>query len=384
LTGAAPAHPRLVLIDTVDQLPGLLPLHAWSALSATDLVLVGDDDHPMVEHLAGAELRYEVVPEPDEPAALSRRDLLGGVDPLQRARVTWIVDRVREAGAVAYLYGAPDTEAFTRALGMEAARSQVEVEVVYFGVAPAGVGLLELVDVEQRLRGPDGCPWDREQDHATLARYAVEEVYELLEAIAAGDDEDIAEELGDVLLQVVFHAQIAADDGRFDIDTVARGIVTKLVRRHPHVFADATADDAASVMANWEQLKAAEKPDRAGVFDGIVEGQPAIPLAVALQQRAAKRGFVWPDVDGALAKVREELAELERADGVHQAHELGDLLLAVIAVARQLSIDPELALRAGASRFRVRFERALALAADAPEDISPAEWRRLWDAARVD
>jgi len=384
LTGAAPAHPRLVLIDTVDQLPGLLPLHAWSALSSTDLVLLGAADHPMADHLANADLRHEAVPEPHEPAALSRRDLLGGVDPLQRARVSWIVDRVRATGAVAYLYGAGDTEAFTRALGMEAARSQVEVEVVYFGVAPTGVALLELVQVERRLRGPDGCPWDREQDHATLARYAVEEVYELLEAIAAGDDADIAEELGDVLLQVVFHAQIAADDGRFDIDAVARGIVAKLVRRHPHVFADATAHDAASVMARWEELKAAEKPDRAGVFDGIVDGQPAIPLAAALQQRAASRGFAWPDADGALAAVREALAELERADGVHQAHELGDLLMAVVAVARQLDIDPELALRAGASRFRARFERAVELAAGAPDDISPAEWLRLWDAARPD
>jgi tetrapyrrole methylase family protein/MazG family protein len=325
-----------------------------------------------------------VVPEPDAPAALSRRDLLGGVDPLQRARVTWIVDRVRQAGAVAYLYGVADTEAFTRALGMEAARSQVEVEVVYFGVAPIGVGLLELVAVEQRLRGPGGCPWDREQDHATLARYAVEEVYELLDAIAGGDDDHIAEELGDVLLQVVFHAQIAADDGRFDIDSVARGIVDKLVRRHPHVFADVTVDDAASVMANWEHLKAAEKPDRAGVFDGIVEGQPAIPLAVAVQRRAEKHGFVWPGSEDALAKVHEELSELEQADDVHQAHELGDLLLAVIAVARQLDIDPELALRGSASRFRVRFARALELAAGAPEDISPAEWLRLWNEARAE
>lgn len=384
MTGAAPAQPRLVLIDTVDQLPGLLPLHAWSALSGTDLVLVGDAGHPMVDHLVNADLRYEVVPEPDAPAALSRRDLLGGVDPLQRARVTWIVDRVRATGAVAYLYGAADTEAFTRALGMEAARSQVEVEVVYFGVAPTGVGLLELVAVEQRLRGPDGCPWDREQDHTTLARYAVEEVYELLDAISGGDDEHIAEELGDLLLQVVFHAQIAADDGRFDIDAVARGIVDKLVRRHPHVFADATADDAASVMARWEQLKAAEKPDRAGAFDGIVEGQPAIPLAAALQRRAARYGFVWPDRGDVFAKAREELAELEQADDAHQAHELGDLLMAVIAVARQLDIDPELALRAGADRFRVRFARALELAAGPPEELSSAEWLRLWNEARVD
>jgi XTP/dITP diphosphohydrolase len=380
---ATPAvHPRLVLIDTVDQLPGLLPLHAWAALSTTDLVLVGDAGHPMVAHLAAADLRHEVVPEPDEPAALSRRDLLGGVDPMQRARVSWIVDRVRATGAVAYVYGAADSEAFTRALGMEAARSQVEVEVVYFGLAPTGVGLLELVELEQRLRGPDGCPWDREQDHASLARFAVEEVFELQDAIVSGDDDAIAEELGDVLLQVVFHAQIAADDGRFDIDAVAKGIVDKLVRRHPHVFGDVTVDDAATVMANWEQLKAAEKPDRDGVFDGIVAGQPAMPLAMALQQRAAKLGFRWQDAAGAFAKVREELAELEQATDVHRAHELGDLLLAMVALARQLDIDPELALRASAGRFRIRFERALGQADGAPEDLTPAEWLALWNEAR--
>jgi XTP/dITP diphosphohydrolase len=381
LTGEVAAPVRLVLIDTVDQLPGLLPLHAWSALSSTDLILLGDAGHPMVAHLVNADLRHEVVPDPDEPAALSRRDLLGGVDPVQRARVSWIIDRVREAGATAYVYGPDDSEAFTRALGFEAARSQIEVEVVYFGVAPRGVTLLELVEVEQRLRGPDGCPWDREQDHTSLAPYAVEEVYELLDAIAGGSSDAIAEELGDVLLQVVFHAQIADDDGRFDIDEVARGIVDKLVRRHPHVFGDARADDAAAVMANWEQLKAAEKPERDGAFDGIVEGQASLPLAVAVQRRAGRYGFVWPDVDGAVAQVREGLDDVVAAPDGRQAHALGDLLLAVIALARHLDVDPDLALRAGVARFRTRFERALQLAGDEPEELSPATWLRLWDRA---
>lgn len=375
---------RLVLIDTVDQLPGLLPLHAWSALSSTDLVLVGDASHPMVDHLAAADLRHEIVPEPDEPAALSRRDLLGGVDPLQRARVSWIVDRARAAEAVAYIYGRDDTEAFTRALGLEAARSQVEVEIVYFSVAPKGVELLELVAVEQRLRGPDGCPWDREQHHASLAHHAVEEVYELLDAIATGDDGDISEELGDVLLQVVFHAQIADDEGRFDIDTVARGIVDKLVRRHPHVFGEAQVDDARAVMRNWQELKAREKPDRNGPFDGIVEGQPALELAAAVQDRAATLGFRWEDVDAALAKVREELDELEAAADDQRAHELGDVLTAVITLARELDVDPDLALRAATARFRERFARVLATVDGSPDDLSRDEWLALWSAARDD
>lgn len=379
---------RLVLIDTVDQLPGLLPLHAWTALSGTDLILLGDAGHPLADHLTHADLRYEVVPEPDEPAALSRRDLLGGVDPLQRAKVTWIVDRTRASGAVAYIYGAGDSEAFTRALGLEAARSQVEVEIVYFGLAPKGVGLLELVEVEQRLRGPDGCPWDREQDHTSLARHAVEEVHELLDAIATGDDDDLREELGDVLLQVVFHAQIAEDDGRFDIDVVARGIVDKLVRRHPHVFADAAAEDADTVMANWERLKAQEKPDREGVFDGIVEAQPAVALTAALHRRAARLGFAWHDVAGAAAKVREELAEVEaagdEASDVRLADEVGDLLAAVVALSTRLDVDPELALRASAARFRARFERMLELAGTGPDQLTSAQWLELWDAAQPD
>lgn len=373
---------RLVLIDTVDQLPGLLPLHAWTALSTTDLILIANEAHPLAPHFDVADLRYEVVPEPDEPAALSRRDLLGGVDPMQRAKVSWIVDRARNAGAVAYVYGAADSEAFTRALGFEAARSNVEVEIVYFGFAPKGVELLRLVNVEERLRGADGCPWDREQDHHSLAPFAVEEVYELCEAIATGAADDIREELGDVLLQVVFHAQIAEDDGTFDIDAVARGIVDKLVRRHPHVFGDASADDAASVMANWEQLKAAEKPERTGPFDGVASGQAAIPLAGAVQRKAAKLGFDHPDAASALAKVREETDEVARASSAQAAHEVGDLLAAVITLARHLDVDPELALRASTARFRERFERALASADRDPQELSSDDWLALWKAAR--
>jgi len=362
---------RLVLIDTVDQLPGLLPLHAWTALSTTDLVVLGDAAHPLTVHLDNAELRYEIVPEPSEPAALSRRDLLGGVDPLQRARVSWIVDRTLEVDALAYVYGPADIEAFTRALGLEAARNEIEVEVVYFGVAPKGVELLELVAVEQRLRGPDGCPWDREQDHASLARYAVEEVYELTDAISAGSADDIREELGDVLLQVVFHAQIADDNGTFDIDAVARGIVDKLVRRHPHVFSDVRADDAATVMRNWDELKAAEKPDRRSPFDGIVAGQPALPLAGATQRRAAKHGVDHSDLDDALTQVRAALDRVARADVVQRAHTVGDLLAAVVALARHLDVDAELALRASVQRFRAEVEQALAQTATPDPEHPP-------------
>jgi XTP/dITP diphosphohydrolase len=374
---------RLVLIDTSDELPGLLPLHAWSALMSTELVLVGSQDHPFLGHLDAAALRHEVVPEEASARPLTRTDLLGGLSPEQKGRAEWIVDRVRAETEIAYLFGPGDSEAFTRTLGMEAARAGVEVEVVYFGVAPVGTALLELVSVEQRLRGPDGCPWDREQGHRSLAKYAVEEVYELLEAITSGDPDAICEELGDVLLQVVFHAQIAADAGDFTIDDVAKAISSKLIRRHPHVFADVIAEDADTVMANWEELKAAEKPERTGVFDGVAVAQPAVPYAEKLLSRAARTGFDWQHDADAAEQVRAELEELLAAADDEQRHaELGDLLLAVIGLGRRHGLDPELALRDASVRFRHRFE-AVAELADGPlEDLTAREWLGLWERAK--
>jgi XTP/dITP diphosphohydrolase len=348
---------RLVLIDTADALPGLLPLHAWSALMSTELVLVRTADHPFLGGLQVADLRTEVVPDDVEAAGLTRSDLLGGLTPQHKGQAEWITDRTAQVGEVAYLYGSADSDAFTRTLGMEAARAGLEVEVVYFGLAPRGAALLDLVDVEGRLRAPDGCPWDLEQDHASLARYAVEEVYELLEAIASGDPDAIREELGDVLLQVVFHAQIAEDAGGFDIDDVARGISEKLVRRHPHVFGDAQAATAADVQASWDDLKAAEKPDRTGPFDGVVAAQPALGYAEKVLSRAAKHGSPWPAGEEAEDRVAEELGGLAAATGDEErAAALGDLLLAVTALAREHGIDTDLALRGAAQRLRAAVE----------------------------
>jgi len=354
--GAAAAA-RLVLVDTSDALPGLLPLHAWSALMSSDLVLIGDGEHPFRSHLDLAELRVEVVARDGTDAALSRSDLLSGLSPGDKRRAGAVVDRVREVGEVVYLFGPSDADAFTRVLGMEAARAGIEVEVVYFGVAPKGTTLLELVAVQQRLRAAGGCPWDADQTHASLARYAVEEVYELLEAIASGEPRALREELGDVLLQVVFHAEIAEGEGAFSIDDVARGLVDKLVRRHPHVFGDASAADAASVVANWEVLKAAEKPERTGPFDGVPSAQPSLQYAEQLQSRAAKRGLDEPAGAGPDERVRLATdAFLAAGDDAGRERELGELLFGVIGLARSHHLDPELALRDAARRFRARFE----------------------------
>lgn len=378
-----PPVARLLLVDTADQLPGLLPLHAWSAVMSSDLIVLGAPDHPFRPHLENAELRVEILSAEDEGAALTRTDLLTGLSPRAKRRAETVVDRVREAGQVAYVFGPSDEEPFTRVLGMEAARAGVEVEVVYFGLRPKGSRLLELVAVQERLRGPGGCPWDAEQTHASLARYAVEEVYELLEALDAGDPEALKEELGDVLLQVVFQSQIAEDEGAFTVDDVAGAIVDKLVRRHPHVFGDVTADNAASVMANWEQLKAAEKPERTGVFDGVPTAQPALQYVEKLQSRAARIGFDWEADAEAAARVQSELEEfLAAGDDGLRAREIGDLLMSVVGLARRHRIDPELALRGAARRFRERFERVATTAGRPLEALTRRAWLDLWDAAK--
>lgn len=374
---------RLVLIDTSDALPGLLPLHAWTALMSSELVVVANADHPFVPHLDAAGLRWQTVSGGAGAASLAGVNLLGA-SPDQTARADWVVSRAQEVGDLAYLFGPADHETATRTLGMQAANAGVEVEVVYFGVTPKGTRLLELVAVEERLRGPDGCPWDREQTHASLMRYGVEEVHELAEAVAAGDHEAIREELGDVLLQVVFHAQIAEDEGRYDIDAVAGDIADKLVRRHPHVFGDESAGDASSVMSRWDELKAAEKAERTGPFDGVAGGQPAIPLAEKLQQRAAKLGFDWPDAGAdALAQARRQLDGLAAAEPGSQgfADALGDALAVLVAVARRHGIDAEQALRRSAQRFQRRFEQAVEAAGASPEEVNREEWRRLWTAS---
>jgi XTP/dITP diphosphohydrolase len=354
---AAPAPPaRLLLVDTVDQLPGLLPWHAVQALRTCDLVVLGRGDHPLAGPLDLADERYEVVPPEVGEQALDRAELLAGLSLHDKARATWVLDRARAAGAVAYVFGPGDTDAFTRTLGMEAAREGVEVEVVYFGLAPKGLRLLDLVRVQERLLGPGGCPWDAEQTHASLAKYAIEEAHELAEAIAADDPAAIAEELGDVLLQVTFHAELAEG---FDIDAVAGGIVDKLVRRHPHVFADGTAATAADVEARWEEIKADEKPDRDadGPFAGIPTGLPAMALAAKVASRAERHGVPAPDEAAAAERVAELVGDvLDAADPDARADAVGDLLLAAVALARAAGVDAEEALRRSVVRLRRRVE----------------------------
>ena len=249
----------------------------------------------------------------------------------------------------------------------------------------AGERLLDLVRVMARLRGPGGCPWDREQTHASLARHLLEETHEVLDAIDADDGERLREELGDVLLQVVFHAQMAADDGDWDVDDVARGIVEKLIRRHPHVFGEVEVAGADEVLVNWERIKAQEKGEKP-LEDDIPATLPALARASKVQRRAAGWGFEWRSTGSALEALREEVGELEaHTDADNAEEEIGDVLFATVAVARKLGVDPESALRRTIRGFADRYERfrkTLDARGVALDDLSEDEIRALFREAR--
>jgi tetrapyrrole methylase family protein/MazG family protein len=246
-------------------------------------------------------------------------------------------------------------------------------------------GFGELVKLVSLLRGPEGCPWDREQTHATLKRNLVEECYEALEAI---DDEapgKLSEELGDVLVQVVFHAQIAKESGSFDVADVVEKIRDKLVRRHPHVFGDATASDAREVEQQWEKLKEAEGTRRSRV-EGIPKDLPALAAAQLTQDRVSRDGFEWGDISGVLDKVAEEVEELKQANtDAERASEFGDLLLALVNLGRWMGIHAEDALRQANTRFTERYqlmEEAARQQDTRLRDLTLEEKEALWQQAK--
>ena len=246
-----------------------------------------------------------------------------------------------------------------------------------------------------RLRDPErGCPWDIEQTFATVAPYTVEEAYEVADAVQRGDMADLREELGDLLLQVVFHSRMAEELGVFDFDDVATAIVDKMERRHPHVFGDASVRDSAAQTEAWEAQKAQERAakgvERAGVLADVPAGLPALTRAVKLTKRAARVGFDWPETSTVIAKLREETDELEAelpdADPTLMREELGDLLFVCANLARKLDVDPEDALRAANAKFIRRFghiEASLAAEGRTLEQSDLAEMDQLWDEAKT-
>jgi MazG family protein len=257
-------------------------------------------------------------------------------------------------------------------------------------------GIERLKAIMTRLRDPDGgCPWDMEQNFASIAPYTIEEAYEVADAIERGDMDALKDELGDLLLQVIYHAEMAREDGTFAFDDVVDAISDKMVRRHPHVFGDETVADADAQTTAWEETKAKERAnsEALGALDGVARGLPALLRALKLQKRAARVRFDWPDAAGAMDKLREEMdeldAELEAPAGADMARvkdEFGDVLFSLVNVARKLDMDPEEALRQANAKFESRFsymENALSEAGRSMDDADLDEMMRHWDAAKA-
>ena len=333
---------RLIVLSSSPRVAaGLLSWPAWQALRDAAEVWTGSAEHPLLPYLAEAGVQARVVPVAQAPGALLDAATTAG------GPVIWVTGEGESA---------PVGDALARLMvtAAGAGRPVPELEVLPGSYDLPGAGVLDLVAVMDRLRSPGGCPWDAEQTHRSLVRYLVEEAYELVEAIETGDDEHLREELGDLLLQVVFHARIAQErpESPWSVDDVAAGIVTKLVSRHPHVFGTAEAPPMEYAEDRWEQLKAAEK-NRSSALDGVPAGLPALAYASKLISRARRHGVAKPAA-----------AELTAPDVVDEIS-VGELLLAVVALADAHGIDPEQALRDSARRFRATVQaRASAAAPD--------------------
>jgi tetrapyrrole methylase family protein/MazG family protein len=264
----------------------------------------------------------------------------------------------------------------------------------------AGPAFSKIVAVMARLRAPGGCPWDREQTHATLRTYLIEEAYEVLDALDSADDVKFAEELGDLLLQVLFHAQIASEEGRFAINDVIREIYEKMIRRHPHVFGEKRAKDAAEVLRNWEIIKQEERRNNSGqsaaepkpvsILDGVPRTLPALLEGLQLTRKAARIGFDWHNVEGIFDKLTEEAAELRHALDKKESpsrveSEMGDLLFVAVNLARFLDVDPEIAMKKASSKFSRRFhemERLARQQGTTLAEIPRPQMESLWEQSK--
>ena len=309
----------------------------------------------------------------------------GGTDPVS------VLRRLYPGDHPVGRFGRPDGLTIA-ALDADAFENGVYVSPIAPELAAAGPWAMPWIS--QRLRAPDGCPWDREQTHTSLRKHLLEEAYEVYDALEAGATPELAGELGDLWLQVVLHAELAAEAGVFDLADVQAAISSKIVRRHPHVFGDATARTASDVNRQWERIKADERaaaarPDvERGALDGISPSMPALAASQEMQDRAANLGYDWPSIDGVLDKVVEEAEELRDATNrAETAEEFGDLLFVLVNVARRRGIEAEAAVRAANAKFRRRFgsvERAAAAKGVALRDLDFAALDELWDAAKAE
>lgn len=246
--------------------------------------------------------------------------------------------------------------------------------------------LEKLIEIIEVLRSPNGCPWDREQTHKTLRPNMLEEAYEAVDAMDSGDLKHLREELGDVLLQVVLHAQIAKDEGAFDIEDVAQTLNEKLIHRHPHVFGNAHVDNAGEVLDNWDKLKQEEKKHRKSAMDGVSKSQSALMSAQKISKKAVKTGFEWESEEDLYKCIFSEFEEFKEAckegDAEHKEEEFGDILFAVVNLARWNKIDAEQALLKSNKKFMTRFRKMEELATKPLNDYSPSEFEELWQKAK--
>lgn len=368
VVGLGPGDPTLVTVETHE------------AIEQAGARLVRTADHPAVATLLADAI-----------------DLAESVGADAAAIAETVVAAAAAHGAV--LYAVPGSPV-VREPSVELLRSDERIDCRVLRALPAvettaeaaddvAAGYVRFHQLARTLR--EECPWDREQTHASLVPYLVEETFELVDALQALDPDDpateqaVIEELGDVLYQIEFHVTLAEQAGRWTIADVTRGIHDKLVRRHPHVFGDTDAADAGAVLRNWDDIKRAEK-SRTSVFDGVARSLPSLAYLDQLMRKAAKVGFEWPGIQGPFAKLDEELDELRVAitdgDAASVTDEVGDLLATVVSIARHLGVDPELAARGAAHKFRRRFEAVEALAAERGVDLRSAgldALDALWD-----
>ena len=304
--------------------------------------------------------------------ALHLQEVLLAVYPKDHV-VQWVDEGKKQEEQVADLHG----DAFSANL------------CLYVPPLGEGTSFESFAEIVAHLRAPDGCPWDKEQTHESLRKHLLEESYEAISAIDSGEFADMREEFGDLLLQIVLQSQIANEEGRFNVNQVVQGIHSKIVRRHPHVFGDLKLDGVDGVLANWEKLKEKErgdKSDRKGLLDGVPAALPALSQAQEYQDRAARVGFDWNDIDGVLEKLKEEIDEVKRAETDFElASEIGDLFFALVNLARWKKVDAESALRGTNNRFKRRFASVEAGAREQGRNLSELsldEMEVLWQKAK--
>ena len=363
----------------VSRIRGRIEAEVLAGESFLDAVLAAVRYDPLdrgLRILNGHRLPYPLVI--DGPTVVAHLDL-----PVVMAEVCARIARVVAEGTTATVVidaGGPD-ELVVEVLLDEVDPELTSVRTSMF-IDPMPGGVVGAIQVMARLR--EECPWDRRQTHQSLVKNLIEETYELVEAIGSGSEGQLEDELGDVLLQVLFHSNIARQTGGFDIEDVSENLRQKLVRRHPHVFGDVEVNDAEEVKANWEQIKQAERGGaRESALDGVPIGMPGLERAAKIQRRAAEVGFDWAESDPVLDKLLEEVEELREAvgEGNRVAEELGDVLFTVVNLARHLNVDPELALRGAIQRFTSRFET---MEARGPLDgLSLTELDERWEQAKV-